>query len=110
MKLLFDQNLSPKLASHFRTNCDESRHLIDVSLDFARDMFVWEYAKTNGFTIVTKDTDFNNMVSLFGFPPKVVLIRRGNCSTKLIQNLLDKHFDEICLFISDNENGIFTIL
>jgi predicted nuclease of predicted toxin-antitoxin system len=50
------------------------------------------------------------MVSLFGFPPKVVLIRRGNCSTKLILSLLEQHLDEIRLFISDNENGIFTIL
>ncbi|HOO85035.1 MAG TPA: DUF5615 family PIN-like protein [Prolixibacteraceae bacterium] len=110
MKFLFDQNLSPKLASHFRKHCDLSKHLMDISLDFARDMLVWEYAKSNDFTIVTKDSDFNNMVSLFGFPPKVVLIRRRNCSTKLIQSLLEKHLEEIRLFISDNENGIFTIL
>jgi len=34
----------------------------------ADDSIVWEYAKSEGYTIVTKDNDFNNLVSLFGIP------------------------------------------
>jgi len=108
MKLLFDQNLSPKLAFHFTSKFAGSRHLQDISHDKSFDISVWEYAKSNEFTIVTKDSDFNNLVSFFGFPPKVIWIRRGNCSTTEIKALIETNFDKISAFISDNVNGILT--
>ncbi len=108
MKLLFDQNLSPKLAYHFTSKFEGSRHLQDISLDKSVDTSVWDYAKSNEFTIVTKDSDFNNLVTFFGFPPKVIWIRRGNCSTTEIKVLLEQNFDKISAFISDNVNGILT--
>jgi predicted nuclease of predicted toxin-antitoxin system len=58
MKLLFDQNLSPKLAGLFAKSFEESKHLQDIKLDSASDTVVWEFAKTEGFSIVTKDNDF----------------------------------------------------
>lgn len=109
MKLLFDQNLSPKLAFHFTNKFAGSRHLQDISHDKSVDTTVWEYAKSNGFTIVTKDSDFNNLVTFFGFPPKVIWIRRGNCSTTEIRKLLEHNSDKIFAFINDNVNGILTI-
>lgn len=48
MKLLFDQNLSPKLAVFFAKIFVESKHLQDLSLDAANDSVVWEFAKTKG--------------------------------------------------------------
>jgi predicted nuclease of predicted toxin-antitoxin system len=110
MKLLFDQNLSPLLADNFKGNFDESVHIRDLGLDRAEDAKVWEYAKSNNYTIVSKDSDFNNMVSLFGFPPKVIWIRKGNCTTKEIRRLLTNNLEEIKKFISDSENGILTII
>jgi predicted nuclease of predicted toxin-antitoxin system len=108
MKLLFDQNLSPKLAIHLVKTFNGSKHLQDLSLDDVNDSTVWEFAKKEGFTIVTKDNDFNNMVSFFGFPPKVIWIRRGNCSTKEIKALLDSNMEKVLSFISDTTNGILT--
>jgi predicted nuclease of predicted toxin-antitoxin system len=105
MKLLFDQNISPKLTKFF----DNAIHILDIGLDTSDDLFVWEYAKSNSFTIVTKDSDFNNIVALFGFPPKVIWLRRGNCSTMLIKEILFEHLDVITLFINDTENGILSI-
>jgi predicted nuclease of predicted toxin-antitoxin system len=82
--------------------------LQDLSLDIVNDSIVWEYAKSKEFTIVTKDNDFNNLVSLFGFPPKVIWIRRGNCSTKEIEELLNTNTELIKTFINDLSNGILT--
>jgi predicted nuclease of predicted toxin-antitoxin system len=48
MKLLFDQNLSPKLATYFSINFENCRHLHDIGFGELEDMLVWEYAKTNG--------------------------------------------------------------
>ena len=47
IKLLFDQNLSPKLVISF----DDSMHLQDLGLDSSDDLSVWEFAKKEGFTI-----------------------------------------------------------
>lgn len=109
MKLLFDQNLSPKLAECFKKSFSDTAHLQDLGFGASDDLFVWEFAKSNDFTIVTKDSDFNNMVSFFGFPPKVIWIRKGNCSTKQIIELIEKHIDAIISFIEDTESGILTI-
>jgi predicted nuclease of predicted toxin-antitoxin system len=72
-------------------------------------MLFWGYAKTNGFTIVSKDSDFNNLVSYFGFPPKIIWLRRGNCSTKIIIEIITENLENIKAFIADTENGILTI-
>lgn len=109
MKLLFDQNLSPRLAKYFKDSFKDSVHVQDLGLDASDDLFVWEYAKSNKFTIVTKDSDFNNIVSLFGFPPKVIWLRKGNCSTMLIKEIIAEHIDVITAFINDTENGILSI-
>ena len=108
MKLLFDQNISPKLAIFFAKTFAGSKHLQDLSLDVANDSIVWEFAKKEGFTIVTKDNDFNDLVAFFGFPPKVIWIRRGNCSTNDIRELLNSNIEKVKAFISDSTNGILT--
>jgi predicted nuclease of predicted toxin-antitoxin system len=42
----------------------------------------------NGYTIVTKDNDFLDLLELKGFPPKVVLLKTGNNSSKALADLL----------------------
>lgn len=81
---------------------------MDLNLEIANDSIVWEFAKKEGFTIVTKDNDFNNLVAFFGFPPKVIWIRRGNCSTNEINGLLNSNIEKIKSFILDSTNGILT--
>ena len=81
MKFLFDQNLSHRLVKAFADEFPRSAHLGHVGLEGAPDGPVWDYAKENGFVIVSKDSDFHQRSFLYGHPPKVVWIRRGNCST-----------------------------
>lgn len=61
MKLLFDQNLSPRLVNRLTTDYPHSAHVSTLGLDQALDIDVWIYARDNGFTIVTKDADFSDM-------------------------------------------------
>jgi predicted nuclease of predicted toxin-antitoxin system len=53
--------------------------------------------------IVTKDADFRQRSYLFGHPPKIVWIRRGNCSTSDIEALLRKQAAGIAEFHADRE-------
>lgn len=81
MRLLLDENLAPRLAEALSDVYPGSAHLRDCGLRGASDSEVWEYARENGFVIVSKDSDFSQRSSLYGGPPKVVWLRIGNCTT-----------------------------
>ena len=95
MKLLFDQNLSPRLVDLLVDVFPESLHVLSAGLDRAIDEAVWRYALENGFTIVTKDTDFQERSQVAGSVPCVVWIRRGNSTTGDIEAMLRKHAEAI---------------
>ena len=109
MKLLFDQNLSPQLVLNLEDLFPDSNHVYAVNLDRALDGEVYEYARREGFTLVTKDADFSDLNTLCGFPPKVVWIRRGNCSTATIGDILRRHYDDIMNLESDSTKGVLTL-
>lgn len=72
MKLLFDQNLSHRLVGQLAVEYPGSSHVRDAGLATAPDPAVWAFAASNGFVIVSKDTDFQQRALLLGHPPKVV--------------------------------------
>ena len=68
------------------------------------DAFIWEYAKKNSFTIITKDNDFEYLSRLYGCPPKVIQLTCGNKTTTEIISILSGSIDTIRNFESDEEN------
>jgi predicted nuclease of predicted toxin-antitoxin system len=109
MKLLFDHNLSRRLVSRLADVFPGSQHVALVGMESASDRTVWEYARDNGCIITTKDSDFNELLLVWGFPPKIVWIQRGNCSTSDIEQLLRENAEAIEKMESDAETGIYTI-
>ena len=91
MKLLFDQNLSYRLARTLHDLFPGSLHVRDVGLKEAEDLAVWNYAKAHGFVIVSKDIDFRQRSFVYGAPPKVIGVRLGNCSTAEVERLLRRY-------------------
>lgn len=109
MKLLFDQNLSPRLVARLANLYPNSAHVADLGLATASDVTVWNYAHANNFMIVSKDADFSEMSLLRGFPPKIVWIQRGNCSTQEIEDILRNSFSAIEALNQDNNAGILLL-
>ncbi len=101
MKLLLDQNLSPRLCDRLGDIWSDVVHVRAVGLAAADDSTVWTYAREHGFTIVSKDGDFSGRSSLFGAPPKVIWLALGNCSTSEIERRLRGHREEIGTFASE---------
>ncbi len=110
MKLLFDQNLSPRLVDLLADFYPGSTHVQTLGLDRAMDDAVWSYAKEREFIIVTKDADFSERSVLLGPPPKVVWIRRGNCSTTTIEHILRRHRADIELLSTDGEISYLALI
>ncbi|MBI5505779.1 MAG: DUF5615 family PIN-like protein [Deltaproteobacteria bacterium] len=109
MRLLFDQNLSWRLNRALADLYPQSVHVRDVDLATADDAVVWDYARSNGLTILTKDADFHQRSFLFGAPPRVIWIRRGNCSTDDVINLLRQRRGAIAAFDEDSESAFLVL-
>lgn len=109
MKLLFDHNLSPKLVGRLSDVFSECQHVAELGMDRASDKEVWEYARDNGLVIVTKDADFGEFSLIWGTPPQVIWIRRGNCTTSEIETILRENLDIIRDFESENLVGNLTL-
>ena len=102
MKLLFDENLSHKLVRLLADLFPDSILVREVGLKAADDPIVWEYAKNNDLMIVSKDSDMHQRSFVFGYPPKVVWVRLGNCSTSDVETLLRSQFAAIKAFYEDD--------
>lgn len=69
----------------------DSVHVREVGLREADDSVIWDYAKANGYCIVSKDSDFQQRSLLLGAPPKFIWLRLGNCSVNDSAELLRKY-------------------
>jgi predicted nuclease of predicted toxin-antitoxin system len=108
VRLLFDQNLSPRLLAILADLYGGSTHVRNEGLEAADDDTVWEYAARQGFAM-SKDADFHQRSFLLGAPPKVIWIQRGNCPTEEIAVLLrDRHAD--VLAFGEDETAAFLAL
>jgi len=72
-----------------------SAHIRDALSIISDDIVIWNYAKDNGFIILTKDNDFDDSSQLFGCPPKIVHLVCGNKSTFHILNLITWRKEEL---------------
>ena len=109
MKLLFDENLSPKLPAMLASEYPGSVHVAQIALRGAEDRKVWEYCRAQGYSIVSKDTDFRDLCFVMGTPPKVIWLDVGNASTAAIANLLRNERDRVQAFVKEEESS-FLIL
>jgi len=103
MKLLFDENLSFRLAYALQGIYPHSTHVRDVGLLGAEDKRIWTYAIQQGFILVSKDTDFYQRSLLYGAPPKVIWLRVGNAPTSRIITLLRERHVMVRHFTEDSE-------
>ena len=109
LKLLFDQNLSPRLVSALADLYPGSGHVRDVGLQSADDEVVWQHAAATNYTIVTKDDDFRQKSFLRGSPPKVIWVHLGNCGTADVEAILRSRHADILMFEADNQAALLVL-
>jgi len=108
-KLLFDQNLSYRIVKQIEHLFPGSTHVRLLDLDEADDLTVWKYAKEHNFHIVTQDSDFNAITTLYSYPPKIIWIHSGNRATERIIELLKKKHEVINAFLEDDRTGLLEL-
>jgi len=89
MKILLDANISWKLVNKLEPIYGKCAHVDLIGLNVpSNDIDIWKYAQENEYIIITKDNDFLNLLEIEGYPPKIVLIKTGNNSSKALFELI----------------------
>jgi len=109
VKLLFDQNLSPELVKALSDLFPQSLHVQDAGMGASTDSLIWNYARENGFAIVSKDSGFHERSLIHGHPPKVIWIQSGNCATRVIVEILRKHAIQLQRFAEDPNESFMAL-
>lgn len=86
-----------------------SQHLAYLDLLHASDQEVWDYAREHGFTIVTQDSDFEELSVMRGWPPKVVIANIGNGPVRRVAMLLQNATDRIVRFEANGSEGVLRL-
>jgi predicted nuclease of predicted toxin-antitoxin system len=82
MRLLFDENLSPKLCGLLDDIFPGSQSVLRIGLGGKSDIDVWQYAIENGMIVVSKDSDFVERAIIWQGKAKLIWLRLGNCTTE----------------------------
>lgn len=109
MRLLFDENLSPRLVRRLADIFPDSAHVHELGLGEASDTALWHYAAEHGYTIVSKDADFHQRSFVLGAPPKVIWLRQGNSSVTATAELLRERFIAVQRFHEDAEAAFLAL-
>jgi predicted nuclease of predicted toxin-antitoxin system len=109
VRLLFDENLSPKLVEALGKEYPGSLHVRSVGLRGAEDTRIWGYAREHRLTIVSKDNDFRQRSFLEGSPPKVVWLEVGNAGTAAIAETLQRERGRLLAFEAEAESALLVV-
>jgi predicted nuclease of predicted toxin-antitoxin system len=101
VKLLLD-----KLVTRLAELYPESIHVVEVGLLASLDREVWDFAKREDFIIVSTDSDFYDLATTIGPPPKVVWLRRWRDPTRDAEQVLRREAVRITEFASDPELAV----
>ena len=107
MKLLLDENLSRRMVSLIASHYSGSSQVALLGLEQASDTALWTYARQHDFIIVTKDSDFVDLSTLYGQPPKVILLKTGNQAWAITAQMLIDHRESLeFALITANAAGV----
>lgn len=90
-KYLIDVNLPYRFSLW---NSEDFIHQTNIDDEWTNEQ-IWDYAKVNNLTIITKDADFSNRIIFHEPLPKVIHIRFGNMKMRDFHSTLTTIWDEI---------------
>lgn len=108
-RLLFDENLSPRLPRIVSQHFPDSVHVNDVGLSSQPDDIIWEYARDNYLIVTTKNRkDFVKLYRERGTPPKIIALQQKEYPyTEMIAQAIINKYNEIIDFFYNSNEGIY---
>ena len=104
MTLWLDAQLPPQLASWIQQKfAIDAVALRDMGLRDATDNVIFEAANSANAILVSKDSDFVELVMRHGSPPKLIWLTCGNVSNAALQILLSAKLREALELLDGGE-------
>ena len=103
MKLLLDENLSRRLVPFLQHDYPGSSQVVLLGMQSASDKEVWQKAREDGYVIVTRDADFQELSLVWGQPPKVIRLKTLNLSRAATLKVLVDNRDAIAEALVGND-------
>jgi len=107
MTIWVDAQFSPVIARWMTQNFPvDAAALRDIGLRDAEDEEIFAAAKDAGAIVMTKDSDFSNLLERLGAPPQVLWITCGNTSNARLKEILSATLPEALLLLDSGERLI----
>lgn len=103
MKFLVDAQLPPALARFLTAKGENAIHVLDKQMMESSDSEIWELALKESLIIITKDEDFQMRATVSATPPKIIWVRLGNSTKKVLLNFFEEKWGRIK---HELENGV----
>ena len=95
MKLLLDENLSRRIVPFLQHEFPGTSQVTLLGLESASDQDIWLRAKKDGYVVVTRDADFQELSLVWGAPPQVIRLRTPNLNRTAVLKMLLDHKEQI---------------
>jgi predicted nuclease of predicted toxin-antitoxin system len=104
MTLWLDAQISPAIAVWLRMRFDLDVHAVrDLGLRDAEDTEIFEAACKVGAVVMTKDSDFVELLQRQGSPPQIIWLRSGNTSNARLKQLLSRALPAVLSMLEAGE-------
>jgi predicted nuclease of predicted toxin-antitoxin system len=99
-----DAHLSPALAVWIAVEFKHPAQAVrDLGFRQAKDKQIFEAAREAGAIILTKDSDFVDLIERFGPPPQVLWVTCGNTSNAALRDNLRQSFPSALALLAKGE-------
>jgi len=107
MKIWLDAQLSPKLSDWLNTKfAVETKAVRDLGLLNAEDEEIFFAAKKANAVIMTKDSDFVDLLERYDSPPQIIWITCGNTTNDYLRQILGKNLSQALKLLNFGEKLI----
>jgi len=105
MIIWIDAQMSPAIAAWISSNfAVQAVAVRDLGLREATDVGIFQAAKRENATVMTKDSDFVLLLDRFGSPPKVIWVTCGNTSNVRLKEILNDTLPKALELLNSGED------
>jgi predicted nuclease of predicted toxin-antitoxin system len=107
MKIWVNAQLSPAIANWIaKTFAVEAVAVRDLGLRDATDKEIFTAARDAAVIVMTKDSDFVDLVNARGAPPQVIWVTCGNTSNAVLREILSKTLPQALVLLASGEKVV----
>ncbi len=104
MKIWLDAHLPPRLRLWLSENyAIEAQTVQELGLRTARDLDIYRRAASEDAIIMSKDSDYAELSSIFSSPPQIILLTCGNTSNAELREILSHTLEDALRLIDQGE-------